>query len=69
MVDEKSLKRITEGAEKVERAINEEDFSLATSLWRDLEMIIISETHNIDFYNVLYKVKAGFAKKHRLKGK
>lgn len=57
MIDQEQLKRLNAGAEKVQSAVDNGNFLKATDLWRDLEMDIFSETNNIDFYNILYKVK------------
>ncbi|KAK6630777.1 hypothetical protein RUM44_002946 [Polyplax serrata] len=60
LVDQQGYKKISQGAEKVEKAVNDGNFIRATDLWGALEMTIMRETINIDFYNILYKVPLSF---------
>lgn len=54
-----------DGYEKIQKyaymtklAVDTKKWEEATSLWGYTEMILEEETHNIDFYNVLFKVSA-----------
>lgn len=58
MVDEEGLQRLNGMAKKVENAVQTGKFLEATRLWAAYEMDIIRETNNIDFYNIMYKVRA-----------
>lgn len=44
-------------ARRTERVLNQGQFVKATDLWYLTEIVLIQETHDIDFYNVLYNIE------------
>lgn len=44
-------------ARRTERVLNQGQYVKATDLWYLTEVVLIQETHDIDFYNVLYNVE------------
>ncbi|KAJ3666368.1 hypothetical protein Zmor_001812 [Zophobas morio] len=55
-VDQNGYEQIQESAEATKAAFDEGDYSKSTDLWVSTEMLILSLTDNIDFYNILTKV-------------
>lgn len=43
-------------ARRTERVLNQGQYVKATDLWYLTEIVLIQETHDIDFYNVLYNI-------------
>lgn len=44
-------------AKRTQRVLNQGQYVKATDLWYLTEIVLIQETHDIDFYNVLYNIK------------
>lgn len=56
MVDTNGYEKIEAAAKLTQAAVDEGRWSDATDEWATTEYVIIAETNNIDFYNILYKM-------------
>lgn len=54
-VDHAGHDRIAMGTQLTQNAMNAGSFENATNLWGYTELVIMEETHGIDFYNILFK--------------
>jgi serine carboxypeptidase 1 len=55
-VDEDGYQKIDNMAKRTQRVLNQGQYVKATDLWYLTEIVLIQETHDIDFYNVLYDI-------------
>lgn len=55
MVDTRGYAKIQKMALETKKEVESENWSRATDLWGQTEMVILSETGGIDFYNILTK--------------
>lgn len=60
MVDTEGYEEIQKWARYTKDAIDDGEWSTATSLWGQTENVILSITGNIDFYNILTKVQGKY---------
>lgn len=56
-VDEDGHKKIDNMARRTQRVLDQGQYVKATDLWYLTEIVLIQETHDIDFYNVLYDIE------------
>lgn len=56
MIDHNGYNLINDEARKVQIALQNKQFSEATSLWSSTESVVYRAAGNIDFYNVLSKL-------------
>ncbi|XP_014475075.1 PREDICTED: retinoid-inducible serine carboxypeptidase-like [Dinoponera quadriceps] len=57
MIDTKGFKRIDESAKETEIKVKTGQWKMATQYWGHTENVILDETYNIDFYNILTKMR------------
>lgn len=57
MVDTKSFNKIDAAAQKTNKLVEMGAFTKATEEWANTQQVIFEETNNIDFYNILTKLK------------
>jgi len=59
VVDQRGYDQIMTGANKVQNNINNNQWLMATNNWGSLEGTVMQVSDNVDFYNILYKTRAG----------
>lgn len=47
-----------------QKAVEAGEYESATSLWSLTEYVVMSEAHNIDFYNILKEIPSWSTQKH-----
>lgn len=53
LVDEPGLEAIQTAATSCKKAVDEGRWTQATTLWRRTQRVVLTETHNVDFYDIL----------------
>ncbi|XP_076677080.1 retinoid-inducible serine carboxypeptidase [Andrena cerasifolii] len=59
MVDTAGYNKIQDAAQKTQTAVKAGDWLTSTTLWGYTENVIAKVTNNVDFYNILTKIKSG----------
>lgn len=55
MVDTEGFKKIDAAAQITKNKVERGSWTAATEEWSNTEQVILAETYNIDFYNILTK--------------
>lgn len=56
-MDEDGYQKIDNMAKRTQRVLDQGQYVKATDLWYLTEIVLIQETHDIDFYNILYDIE------------
>lgn len=60
MIDRAGYEKVDQVAQLTKQAVERGAWKTATALWADTESVILKVTGNIDFYNILSKVKIDY---------
>lgn len=66
MVDTEGFKRIDRAAKLAENKVKIGQWEAATQYWAYTQSVVLQNTYNVDFYNILTKI-TGQRLKHNLK--
>ncbi|XP_046389551.1 retinoid-inducible serine carboxypeptidase-like [Ischnura elegans] len=66
VVDQNGYEAINSAAESTKNDVEQQNWEQATNDWSYTESVVLQETDNVDFYNILYKIPASALRKNKM---